>query len=156
MGKFKVGDKIRAHVGEKYYDGVVVETESGFLNTLNLCRLNGFYGHNGAGFTNRGRDYDTDDHYYLNDWDLDLISRKEEKDEKIVWEEIDMKIGKFTDIRIGSKIVVVPQEKSAPERVECKTVIATINGREYEAVCMPGDKFDLKEAFRVITIKYFF
>lgn len=62
--KFKVGDKIEYKYFSKTYNGVVVETNSGIGNDAILCRLEDFHGHCGNGHTVRGKDYDTDNHWY--------------------------------------------------------------------------------------------
>lgn len=63
---------------------------------------------------------------------------------------------RITDIRIGSKTVMIPQKKAAPQKVECKTVVIIVNGKEFEAVCMPGDEFDLEQGIAIALQKCLF
>lgn len=71
-----------------------------------------------------------------------------------VKEKVDMK--KLSDIRIGSKIVTIPQHNAAPKKVECKTVIVTLDGKDYESVCMPEDEFNLERGIEVCILKSIF
>lgn len=165
MLKFKCGDRIIAKINGIDYKGVIVETNSGCYKTDYLCKLKNFIGHSGNGSTNRGRDYDTKDYWYLEEDHLNLLEpeKVENKPEKVEDKNdnykgnISMnKICKFSDIRIGSKIVTVPKEKDAPLRVECKTIVATIDGEDYEAVCMPGDEFTIEDGIKAILTKAIF
>ena len=63
---------------------------------------------------------------------------------------------RITDIRVGSKTVMIPQKNAAPQKVECKTVVITVNGKAFEAVCMPGDEFDLEQGIAVALQKCLF
>lgn len=104
MSKFKVGDKVRAIDGyAKGYEGVVVETNSGIGHGMILCRFKNFDGHNGGGFTKRGKNYDTTDHYYVSEDVIELISRPNEtiviyrKDDKVI--ALDKRTGKKTEAK---------------------------------------------------------
>jgi len=88
MGKknFKVGDKVVVVTDRKAggdYDvnlkgkvGEVVEPKSGFNGERVLCRFDGFNGHNGNGATKRGRNYDTNDHWYVSPEDIKIAKEK--------------------------------------------------------------------------------
>ena len=83
----------------------------------------------------------------------DIESDKLTKDLDVK-EKVDMK--KLSDIRIGSKIVTIPQHNAAPKKVECKTVIVTLDGKDYESVCMPEDEFNLERGIEVCILKSIF
>lgn len=145
--KFKVGDKV------KYNDfvGEVIETNSGAGRNMYLCRFYNFNGHNGNGFTVRGRNYETNDYYYVLECHLSLIESTTKKE--INQERIKFNMRKITDIRTDSKIVTIPQKKAAPLKCECQTVVITLdNGTEYESVCMPGDEWDLNRGIELALL----
>lgn len=61
------------------------------------------------------------------------------------------------DIRLGTKTILVPKENAAPDRVECQTVVVTTkDGKEHEAVCYPGDEFDLERGIEIACLKAHF
>ena len=153
MHKFKVGDKvivtnvrrctygrvfniIECRIGNKYkLDG------SAFIYSEDELKLNTFT-----------KDDCIDD--WLNELCDDTntkhkrIRRNKEEGEKV-------NMAKLTDIRVGSKIVSILQKNAAPQKVECKTVILTIDGKEYEAVCMPEDEFSLEKGIEIALLKSF-
>ena len=116
MSKFKVGDKVIGISGAvEGYKGVVVEGEH--VNSgLVLCRFKNFKGHNGNGCTERGKDYDTSNHYYVYPNEIELINNETiviyRKDDKVI--ALDKRTGKKTeakchpddefDFRIGAKL----------------------------------------------------
>lgn len=76
MNKFKVGDRVSGIYGKiKGYKGVVVEVDTGIKCDKILCRFKNFYGHNGIGYTKRGKNYDTQDYWYVYPDEVELISR---------------------------------------------------------------------------------
>ena len=102
--------------------------------------------------------YELDNGLHYKEEGLTLITKAEKSNEdKNDGEKVMMnKISKVTNIRKGSKIVVIPQEKAAPLRIACETLIATIDGVDYEAVCMPGDTFNIEDGIKAIVTKYIF
>lgn len=175
MNKYKVGDKVKYTYDGKVYIGTVIEINSGNDKTQNLCRFEGFpHGHNGNDYTNRGKNYDTNDYWYVYDNYLELI--EEAKCAKNIYITVDGVARKATpisktntykgdtnmnilnskyisDIRVGDKTMLIPQKNAAPQKVECKTVTITFNGKDYEAVCMPEDEFSLERGLEVALIK---
>lgn len=100
--KFKVGDKVIGISGDtKGYKGVVVETNSGCSRNSILCRFKNFKGHNGNGSTNRGKDYDTSDYYYVLEDGIELIKNETiviyRKDDKVI--ALDKRTGKKTEAK---------------------------------------------------------
>ena len=100
--KFKVGDKVRAIDGyAKGYEGIVVESSDS--HGVILCRFKNFKGHNGRGCTKRGKDYDTSDHWYASEDEIELILRPNEtiviyrKDDKVI--ALDKRTGKKTEAK---------------------------------------------------------
>ena len=71
--KFKVGDNVKSCETGSII-GEVIETNSGPNRNMYLCKFPGFDGHRGNGHTNRGRDYSTDDYWYLSEWELELLN----------------------------------------------------------------------------------
>lgn len=102
--------------------------------------------------------YELDNGLHYEERFLTLVTKAEKSNkDKNDGEKVMMnKISKVTNIRKGSKIVVIPQEKAAPLRVACETLIATIDGVDYEAVCMPGDTFKIEDGIKAIVTKYIF
>lgn len=77
MNKFKVGDIVKVTGGfgpAKGTEGVVVEVDTGSALDSVLCRFKNFEGHKGNGRTRRGKDYDTQDYWYLYPDQIELIS----------------------------------------------------------------------------------
>lgn len=144
----------------KYHVGDEVLIGSGRILIIRECCTSGTYA--GTYRLNNGLHYKEDKltlvesatkSSYVDD--LKMVKENTNKESKVK-ENVKAMSRNVQDIRIGSKTVIVPQEKNAPKKVECKTVIMTVDGKDYEAVCMPGDEFDLKTGIEVALIKCLF
>ena len=87
---------------------------------------------------------------------VDDLKRHNDKLGKEIEVKEKMNMKKVENIRTGSKVITIPQEKAAPKKVECKTVIITVNNKDYEAVCMPEDEFNLERGIEVALLKSIF
>lgn len=131
MQKFKVGDRVRIADGTSVHTVVEYCTDGEFKDSYLLS--------NGL-------------HYGEEILTIDASSANSNKEKAVEMEKIN--VGKIIeDIRVGSKVITIPQKNAASVRFECDTVVVTVNGKDYEAVCMPGDEFNLERGIEVAIFK---